>query len=137
MNTSITVGSEISNLLQMRQWLDWLINDYALNENTAFSMRLCLEEALSNIIRHGYHNQTGNFITIQFQQPASSLNIFIIEDSAPHYSPPCHTDSSAQPLVLQSLAPGGLGIYLLRKFTTNLAYDPLPSGNRLTLTFVD
>jgi anti-sigma regulatory factor (Ser/Thr protein kinase) len=135
MITSITLGSEISDLTKMRPWLDALIHDYAVNEKTAFAMRLCLEEALSNIIRHGYNNQAGSFITINFQQPTSSSHIFIIEDTATHYSPQHHADDSADPLKLESLTLGGLGVNLLRKFTSDIAYEPLPTGNRLTLTF--
>ena len=137
MNTSITLGSEISCLAQMRQWLDELIQQYAVNEKTAFSMRLSLEEALSNIIRHGYGNQPCSFITINYQQLSSSSRIFIIEDTAPHYSPQLYADDSAAPLTLESLTPGGLGINLLRKYTSHLAYEPLPNGNRLILTFTD
>jgi anti-sigma regulatory factor (Ser/Thr protein kinase) len=121
----------------MRLWLDALIETNSINRKTAFSMRIALEEALSNIILHGYISQPGHNITIHFQLTAPTEYAFFIEDTAPHFSPLNSEETSDSPSELQSFTHGGHGLNLLRKFTTSLAYESLPTGNRLTLTFAE
>jgi serine/threonine-protein kinase RsbW len=139
-NRKLILDSQLASLPRITPWLDELIAEHTIAEKTAFAIRLCLEESISNVIRHGYKNLPGHTITVSFHQPAPTRYVFIIEDAAPHFSPIAvsplvsNTSESAPPNI-ETITPGGLGITLLRKFTAALAYEPLPTGNRLTLTF--
>lgn len=144
-NYKLILDSQLASLSRITSWLDALIVEHTISEKTAFAICLCLEESVSNVIRHGYKNDPGHTITVSFHQPAPTRYAFIIEDEASHFSPIdaivvsplVNNTSESVPPNIETITPGGLGITLLRKFTTALAYEPLPTGNRLTLTFAD
>jgi anti-sigma regulatory factor (Ser/Thr protein kinase) len=95
-------------------------------------INLCLEEALSNVIRHGYEGDAHREIVVQFRSDEDEL-VFTIEDTAPHFRPA--EMPMTQPKSLEELTPGGLGIPLMRRFADRVEWEPLPIGNRLTLAF--
>ena len=128
----LVLRSEISQLAHVLPWVEALAARYALPEKTSYVINLCLEEALSNIVRHGYKGDAGYEIIVEFRSGEGKL-VFIIEDTAPHFQP---TESAmAQPTSLEELIPGGMGIPLMRRFADRVEWEPLPMGNRLTLTF--
>jgi anti-sigma regulatory factor (Ser/Thr protein kinase) len=142
-NRTLTLESQLDSLAAIHPWLDALIAEFSIPGKAAFAIRLCLEESLSNVIRHGYKNQPGHRFTVTFSQPSLARYSFTIEDTAPHFSPIdaipvsplVNKSSDTESTALENLIPGGLGITLLRKFTSELHYEALPLGNRLTLTF--
>lgn len=117
----------------MRTWVDALAADYAIPKETHFAIDLCLEEALSNIMRHGYSGQPDHPITIDFTSTGTSLT-FVIEDLAPHFAPAEPADSRPAASI-EEYRSGGLGLQLMRRFAGTLRWEPLPHGNRLTIGF--
>ena len=129
----ITLGSELAELSRVASWVEALATRYAIPEKTAFAINLCLEEALSNTIRHGYKSLPGKTAVVCFHREAGEL-LFTIEDEAPHFNPPNSTVPA--PRSLEELTPGGLGIPLIRRFADRVEWQPLAKGNRLTLGFL-
>lgn len=132
----LKLQSSIDELSLVQPWVESLAGNYQIPEKTAFAIRLCLEELLSNIIRHGYKAQPGHTMTLTFEVLSSQLWSFTTEDAAPHFSlnEAFEKDTEA-PLNPGTLKPGGLGIPILKKFTHTLSYEALPVGNRITMTF--
>jgi anti-sigma regulatory factor (Ser/Thr protein kinase) len=129
----LTLRSQLAELSRVWPWVDALAAEYNLPGETHFAINLCLEEALSNIIRHGYHGHPDHSITIDFATTGTSLT-FTIEDQAPHFMPAESKD--AQPAAsIEEYRPSGLGLQLMRQFAGTLAWEPLPHGNRLTIGF--
>jgi anti-sigma regulatory factor (Ser/Thr protein kinase) len=129
----LTLKSQPEELSRVRTWVDTLVADYAIPEETHFAINLCLEEALSNIMRHGYCGQPDHPITIDFTSTGTSLT-FVIEDQAPHFIPAEPT--KARPVAsIEEFRPGGLGLQLMRRFAGTLRWEPLPHGNRLAIGF--
>ncbi len=61
---------------------------YGIPADTQFAIQLCLEEALSNIIRHGHRGQPNLPITVDCTTPAGTQEVvFTIEDHAPPFDP--------------------------------------------------
>jgi serine/threonine-protein kinase RsbW len=125
--------SQLAELARVWPWVDALAAQYNLPEETHFAINLCLEEALANIIRHGYRGQPDHSITIDFTSTGTSVT-FVIEDQAPHYAP-AETAESRPLASIEEFRPGGLGLYLMRRFAGTLRWEPLPRGNRLTIGF--
>lgn len=142
----LTLKSQLEDLTLVWPWVEALAARYSISADTQFAIQLCLEEALSNIVRHGYRGQPNQSITIACTvecAPAGVDNgdagkiVFTVEDHAPPFDPlaPSAATAPARAVNSQELLPGGQGIRLMRKFANRLAYQPLPSGNRLTLAF--
>ena len=99
-----------------------------------FAINLCLEEVVSNVIRHGYGNQPGQFLTVHCSSSRPGSFLFTVEDDAAPFNP----------LEIAALAAigqqdegriGGQGIRLLRGFSDLLEYEAKPGGNRLLIGF--
>jgi serine/threonine-protein kinase RsbW len=103
-------------------------------ENIQFAISLCLEEVVSNIIRHGYAGEEDHSVIIRFTMPRSGQFVFVIDDEAPHFNPLDAPDLS--PLnPREEIRVGGQGIRFLRRFADTIEYEPIPSGNRLRVGF--
>ena len=50
----LDLRSELSEIQRLHAWIEDLASRYAISGNLQFAMDLCLEEALCNIIQHGY-----------------------------------------------------------------------------------
>jgi serine/threonine-protein kinase RsbW len=133
----LTLRSQLADLSLVSRWLQALTARYQFSERTSFAVDLCLEEALSNVIRHGYHGDPTQKLDIEFSIDADGWVSFVIEDAAPHFRPfdpaaPCAEPSTVP---LEDIVPGGQGIPLMRKFADAVEWEPLEKGNRLTLRF--
>lgn len=130
----LNLRSRISELAHLHPWIDRLALRHKIPANTQFAMNLCLEEAISNIIRHGYSGDPDHPIAVRFINPREGFFVFVIEDEAPHFNP---VESPELPPLssLEEFAVGGQGIRLLRRFADALEYQATPAGNRLSIRF--
>ncbi len=129
----LTLKGHLEDLVRVWPWVEELAAIYSIPADTKFAIQLCLEEALSNIVRHGYGSQPNQSITVECAPAAAEL-VFTVEDHAPSFDPFAAVLRPA-PTSIQELEPGGQGIRLMQKFASRLEYQRLPDGNRLTLAF--
>jgi serine/threonine-protein kinase RsbW len=129
----MTLSSSLSDLGRIPPWIERLAAPYAIPENTRFAMDLCLEEVLSNVIRHGYGGNPGRHIFVQFSSPREGYFTFVVEDEAPRFDPLSVPQS---PGPVKEAQASGNGIRLLHRFADTLQYQATPIGNRLTIGFV-
>src|SRR5579871_1361717 len=130
----IVLRSELSEMSRIFPWIEALASEYEIVESIQFAINLCLEEAVSNVIRHGYANQTGRFIAVHFTVSGAGNLVFTIDDDAPPFNP-----LEAPPLPLfdeqGETRIGGHGVRLIREFADTLKYEPTSTGNRLHIGF--
>lgn len=131
---TLRLQSRISDLARVPAWIEGLAARHAIPEDTQYAMNLCLEEALANIVVHGYAAQPDFPIAIHFTSPREDYFVFVVEDEAPPFNP---VDAPELPKVndLDEVQIGGQGIRLLRQFSDALDYQPMPAGNRLSIGF--
>ncbi|HWE85761.1 MAG TPA: ATP-binding protein [Terracidiphilus sp.] len=134
----LTLRSHLAELARIFPWVETLTLAYAIPKDTQYSMELCLEEALVNVIRHGYGGDANQTIAVEFERRGEREFVFTIEDSAPHFRPfdPDLPLKEAEPVTLENLVPGGHGIRLMRVFSNSVEWEPLEHGNRLKIGFV-
>jgi len=130
----LQLDSRLSELSIVVPWAEALSDRYGLREETRYAVNLCLEEALANVVQHGYNNEPGHPIVIEAYVSAGSL-FFAVEDKAPPFAPVDPGERTPRPLVLDAMEPGGNGIRLIHRFAGSVSYEPLPDGNRLTIGF--
>jgi serine/threonine-protein kinase RsbW len=134
----LTLKSQLEDMAALWPWVEAIVAEHAIPPDTAFSIHLCLEEAISNVIRHGYSGQPGHTLTADYASPKAHELIFTIEDQAPAFDPldPSLIEELPAPVAEDFLRPGGRGILLMRRFSSSIAYQRLADGNRLTIGFV-
>jgi serine/threonine-protein kinase RsbW len=133
-NDRLSLRSQLSEIRQLHTWVERLASQHSISASTQFAMELCLEEVVSNIIRHGYADAPDGSVTVQFTEPQSQQFILIVEDQAAYFNPldfPTPKVTSSPDEVQR----GGHGITLMRKFADSIEYQRLPGGNRLLIGF--
>ena len=130
----LILDSRLDELARFWPWVEALAAEYAIPADTKFAIDLCLEEALSNIVRHGYSGEAGRPIFVDFTNAADRWT-FTIEDHGPPFNPLELEDDKLAPTTFDELKAGGRGINLLRQFAGSLDYERIADGNRLTIRF--
>jgi anti-sigma regulatory factor (Ser/Thr protein kinase) len=110
----LTLHSRLDDLTLVWPWVDALGAKYTIPAQTIFAIHLCLEEALSNIIRHGYLTHISDKpITVECRATTPRNLIFTIEDQAPPFDPAAPASAEeAPPSSIDQLKVGGRGISL-------------------------
>jgi anti-sigma regulatory factor (Ser/Thr protein kinase) len=130
----LILASRLSEISKVVGWVEDLAARYTISDRIRLSVNLCLEEALANVIRHGYGEAVERAICIEFTMPQEAFFVFTVEDEAPRCNPLDGPELSA-------LHPdrefriGGQGIRFLRRFADLLEYEATPAGNRLRMGF--
>lgn len=131
----LTLRSEMSQLALLTGWVEGLAARHGVPERTRFAMELCLEESVSNVIRHGYAGRTDRPVVVRFVSPRKGAFVLFVEDEAPRFNPldvmePPAYDGHNKTQV------GGQGIRLMREFADEVSYEEAaPTGNRLRMVF--
>ena len=128
------LGSNTADLSLVAPWIERLGSEHGVPASTQFAMNLCLEEVLSNIIRHGYGNKPGSSIVVRYSLTPDKSHLLVIDDEAPHFDPLTAEESPVED-TLNGIRVGGLGLRLVKSFATNLQYESKPIGNRLSISF--
>ena len=133
----------IDDISAAAQWVDTIAAGQQFPEQLVFALQVCLEELLTNVVRHGGAKSSGNLSEV----PIPPLNVEItistgaqrvsmtVEDNGKPFdvvNAPAHRID--QPL--EEVQPGGLGIQLIRNFASSIAYEPAGLGNRVIVEFL-
>jgi serine/threonine-protein kinase RsbW len=132
----IVLRGGLSETSPLSEWVQSLAARYCIDDELQFAIHLCLEEVVSNIIRHGYGPNTAEPVTIELSRPQDGQMIFTVEDFAPLFNPLLEPE---MPLLDTDgeLAIGGRGIRLLLAFAHTLQHERTATGNRLRIGFTD
>ena len=103
-----------------------------LDERAIYHCQMAVDEALTNVIEHGYaFHDEGNAIELTCQVTPDRF-LITIEDSSPAFNPLTH-EAPDPDEPLDSREPGGWGIYFIRKLMDDVRYERVGNRNRLTL----
>lgn len=124
-----------ARLEEVRRACDFVVEaaqQAGLDERAIYHCQMAVDEALTNVIEHGYgFRNEGNTIDLTCQVMADRF-VITIEDSSPAFNPLTHTaPDPTEPL--DSREPGGWGIYFIRKLMDEVRYERIGNRNRLTL----
>jgi len=103
------------------------IQHFGYSEESAFAIRLSLEEALVNAHRHGNGSDPNKKIIISYQIDAKQAIIRICDEGVGFDPTSVPDPTSPERLCL----PTGRGIMLMRSYLTEISYNP--RGNEVQL----
>lgn len=127
----LEMASQPSLLAGARALVSTIAQRSGFNEIQCGQISLAVDEALCNIIKHGYGCREDGRIWISLsecQPPSPGIQI-VIEDDAQQVDP-----DGIRSRDLDDIRPGGLGVHIIRQIMDEVSYTQRDSkGMRLTL----
>lgn len=125
--------ASFDNLPRFMSFIDEACKSVGADDDTAYALRLAVEEVCINLITYGYKGMAPGPIRVSFHPRGNRITVRIQDharpfDPAQSPQPDLTSDAEARPI-------GGLGWYLVKQSVDHLDYQSDPSqGNVLTLT---
>ena len=108
----------------VRAMLCELASRAGLDETECGHIALAIDEALTNIIRHGYKNDPNSYIWISVWELENPKGLRIqMDDLAPHVEL-----EQLKSRDLEDVRPGGLGVHLIHSLMDTVQFSKRPQG---------
>ncbi len=130
----ITIPAQMSYLLQVREFIEHIGKRYKYSEKMVNSFKLVIDEACTNIIRHGYRDIKNGEIKLKAIIRRLSLTIVIVDQGISYDPRQANTPDLAKYVDIGKK--GGLGILMMRKLMDDIQYVVTEKGNEFRLTKV-
>jgi len=132
---AFTIGAEIGNIPLIADGIEDYLTSTGVDPAIIPDIQLAVDEAVTNIVRHGYRGQEGT-IAITCSIGDGCIRI-VIRDRAPAFNPLTVKDPDLSTGLADRVA-GGMGVYLIRKVMDAVRYEYSGTENILTLekTFI-
>jgi len=126
----LNVKATIENISQVTGNIEDFLRRKGFTDETVFDVRLAVDEAITNVIQHGYDGKEG-MIHIRCEVSIKEI-VLVVEDSAK----PFNLSSVEEPRFSDGLEKrqiGGLGVYLIRKKMDQVTHEFKNGKNILTM----
>jgi serine/threonine-protein kinase RsbW len=124
---SLTIPSDTVAGQAVQERIVRRLEDLEYPARDVFGVRLSLEEALVNAIKHGNRMDPAKVVRIDCRIESDIVRV-VIEDQGPGFRPDAVPDPTAEENLER---PCGRGIMLMRAFMSLIEYNA--TGNRVTL----
>jgi len=121
----LSVKASLENLQEIRSYINRAGKNLGVSENVLADLRLVVDEAVTNVVIHGYGDLDG---IVEIHMEGNGDDVIIrIRDQAKTFDP-SHVVEPQLNTVLKDRPFGGMGIFLIRKMTDEVEFLPLPGG---------
>ena len=131
--TRLVVENKPSELGRLGDWSDSMAARLRLGRDAAYALRLCLEEAVGNIVAYAYAPGSTHSIMIEVWREGERVEALVSDDGRAF--DPLGVPEPVAPSDVLTAPSGGLGIKLMRKFASRVAYRRDGGRNHLRFSF--
>lgn len=122
------IPSDLNEARMVQEAIENQLKNNQYEDKEIFGIKLALEEAIVNAVKHGNQMDNNKKVHVQFRVLPERFDIDIT-DEGPGYDPGDVPD----PLADENLErPSGRGLFLMRHYMTEVTVHP--PGNRLTMS---
>lgn len=123
----LVITSDLAEACRAVQVVMAEVDAHSYDENARFAIRLALDEALSNAVRHGNQGDPRKHVAIEYAVADDRVAITVCDEG-----PGFHPEALPDPTLDENLErPNGRGVLLMRAYMTEVHYSP--RGNCVTL----
>ncbi|MCI0512393.1 SpoIIE family protein phosphatase [candidate division KSB1 bacterium] len=127
----IQVPAQIEYLGQLRDFITHLLQKHKVGQAIINAFKLSIDEAATNIIKHGYVGTQG-MITLRVKIASESVTASLIDQGK--YFDPMRVNRPDLQKYVDTRKKGGLGIFIFRQLMDKLDYQKTAEGNELRMT---
>jgi anti-sigma regulatory factor (Ser/Thr protein kinase) len=136
----------VEEISSAASWIESIASDLHLPASQMFAMQVCLEELMSNVVRHGQlvrslepgleRKQQINPMSIAIEVSAlADRMVMTVEDNGPPFNV-VEAPAKGIDRPLDEVQTGGLGIHLIKNFADSLDYHRIGNTNRVVVEFL-
>jgi len=126
----IVISSDPAEARRVQEDIEQALLAQQYDEREVFSIKLALEEALINAIKHGNQMDRGKKVSIRYRIHSERFDVRIIDEGT-GFNP----EDVPDPMAVENLErPCGRGLLLIRHYMTEVVYHP--PGNRLSMSMI-
>ncbi len=124
---AMTIASDPTEVQGLQDQIEAQLRQHGFEDRDIFSIRLALEEALVNAIKHGNQLDRAKKVHVTCTFKADRFEVDVV-DEGPGFNP----EDVPDPLCEENLErPCGRGLFLIRHYMTDVTYHP--PGNRVSM----
>jgi serine/threonine-protein kinase RsbW len=123
----VIIPNSLSKVREPERRILRRVRQAGYSEEQAFGIKLALEEALTNAIKHGNCNDPSKYVTIRYMVTPNRIIVEVIDEGCgfrPEDVPDPTDDANLH-------KPNGRGIMLMRAYMTRVEYNK--SGNAVRM----
>lgn len=130
----LSIESRLAEIGRASDWLIEIAGSLKLDNSIRMALRLCLEEALANVVTHAYpQDGVSRPIGLELSIDDDSVRL-MVEDEGPAFDPTCACSTAVNDR-LELATIGGRGLTLIRSYASGLGYVREDGRNRFTMRF--
>ena len=128
--TNVVIPSDPAEARRVQEEIEKALQSHQYTPREIFSIKLALEEALVNAIKHGNHMDRAKSVRIAYRVTPERFDV-VVADQGPGFDPKELPD----PTAVENLErPCGRGVMLMRHYMTEVGYNA--SGNAVYMSKV-
>ncbi len=115
---TIVIPSDLASTKEPEQAILKEARDHGFNEDSIFAIKLALEEAITNAIKHGNKCDRSKKVTVRYAVDSAQV-VICVRDEGPGFDPAAVPD----PTMPDRLSlPNGRGILLMKTYMNEVEY---------------
>jgi serine/threonine-protein kinase RsbW len=120
---TLIIESKIDNIVLLSKAVRAICSSVVSDETILYNLELCLVEATSNVIEHGYHRKPGNLVEVCVTVDDNHVIIQIIDsgDKIPHTISKRKLDYDCKDVT--NLPESGIGLFLIQSLMDEVSFD--------------
>jgi serine/threonine-protein kinase RsbW len=129
---SVKIPSSTDHLSDVREFVSTQARNHGFNDDDVNKIALAVDEACTNIIKHGYNFSPLHFIEVQIARNGGLFEI-VITDQGKQFDPNGFQSPDMKEY-LTHYRRGGLGIYLMKRIMDKVEFKVNSDRNILRMT---
>ncbi len=128
----LVIDNRLAELVRVEVWLARLFEAWGLSAKTAYAVDLVVNEAVTNVITHGYADDAAHAISLTLPDTPEAVEVEVEDDGRPFN--PLEAPAMVRGEDLAHASIGGRGIHLMKSYSAAQDYRYVSGKNRLTLS---
>ena len=129
---TFTLRNDRSEIARMFTLLEGFCQTSGISEDDMFNVRLVLDEAVINVIVHGYEDTAEHEIHVSLALDADKLLRIHIDDDGMAYNP-LDAPEPRFDLPIEQRRIGGLGVHIMKTLARDVRYERRDGRNNLDI----
>jgi serine/threonine-protein kinase RsbW len=132
---TLTLRNDRLEIPRLAAFIDAYCQPLGPTQESLMSFHLALEEAVTNVIHHGYVDGQPHEFTVAVDTVPGGRVRAVVTDDAPAFDPTARPPVDTS-LPLEQRPVGGLGVHLIKNLMDSVGYERRDGRNILTLEWL-